>query len=306
MVQDGEHQADTYLRSGSNELKVLEYTVRGETYGINILKVSRVLADMPAFCEVPDAHPAVRGVFNDHERVIPVLDLGLFLGGQATDLSKRYRVIVTEFFGTLNSFLVDNVEAVHTVRWEQVMDAQGVMSVGNNPYVISIVQPTEEQMILLLDYETIIIELTPQQLRREQSQAEAIAIEGAGAKVLVAEDSSSVRNMLNLELQERGFEVVIARDGREAVELVRENPDIQMIVSDVEMPNLDGLAFTKQIKDNPETAHIPIIVYSSIGDIGMKERARYLKAEEHITKLNLEELFEKMAGLMANAEIPVA
>ncbi len=298
MAEYVDTHTDTYLKSGSNELKILEYTAGGETYGINILKVNRVLSEMSGFTVIPEVHPAVRGVFNDHDKVIPVLDLGMFLNGTPTPIDGRYRVIVTEFFGMLNSFLVENVETVHTFHWEQVINAQSVFENIQNPFVISIVQPTEDQMILLLDYETIILKLIPDQVQSEAKDSESIEIEGANRKILLAEDSPSVRQMLELELEEHGFVPIVARDGREALELSRQHNDISLIISDVEMPHTDGLAFTKQVKDNPDTAHIPVIVYSSIGDMGMKERAKYLRAEDHITKLNLSELFSKIAALL--------
>ncbi len=305
MAEHRDHQADTYLRSGSNELKILQYTVGEDTFGINILKVSRILANMPAFTSIPESHPAVRGVFNDHDRVIPVMDLKYFFNGEKTDLGGRYRVIVTEFFGMLNAFLVDNVEVVHTVMWEQVKAAQSIMTIGKNPYVISIVQPDEERMILLLDYETIILELTPDRINREMQRGASLHFEGEGRKILLAEDSPSVRSMLQMELEERGFVVLAARDGSEAYDLLSQNLDIALVISDVEMPRTDGLALTKRIKDNPQTQQIPVIVYSSIGDAGMKERAKYLKAEHHITKLNLDELFEKAGQLLGLKVSPI-
>lgn len=298
MADQIQTQADTYLQSGSNELKILEYSSGDEKYGINILKVSRVLSDMPNFCSLPDAHPAVRGAFNDQDRVIPVLDLRAFLQGEPVSLEGKFRVIVTEFFGLLNAFLVEHVETVHTLLWEQVMNAQSVLEKGQNPYVISIVRPKTEEMILLLDYETIILELMPDRFEKEMSRARDVQVDGASRKVLIAEDSSSVRDMLLVELEEHNFDVLVARDGREALELVEANPDVSLIVSDVEMPHTDGLAFTKQVKENPRTAHIPVLVYSSIGDVGMKERAKFLRAEEHITKLNLDELLERMDALL--------
>lgn len=303
MAERYSNEADTYLKSGSNELKVLEYTAKGEKYGINILKVSRVLSTMASFRSVPEAHPAVRGVFNDHDQVIPVLDLGMFLGGAPTDLKGRHRVIVTEFFGMLNSFLVDHVETVHTLLWEQVINAQNVLEKNDNPYVISIVQPSDDQMILLLDYETIILELTPERVKTETQRGKTIDYNADSRKVLLAEDSSSIRSMLGLELEEHGFNVLLARDGNEALQLVEQHPDLALIISDVEMPHTDGLAFTKRIKENPRTEHIPVIVYSSIGDIGMKERARFLRAEDHITKLNISELFQKISEILSPALI---
>lgn len=299
MVEKVKTDADTYLRSGSNELKVLEFKCREDTYGINILKVSRVLSDMSSFTVTPDAHPAMRGVFQNHDRVIPVLDLKYFLYGEYTSLdNKHYRVIVTEFFGIHNAFLVEHVEAVHTVLWEKVINAHNVLDMTQNPYVISIVRPTEEQMIMMLDYETILIKVTPEQVKMQKQKGKEVAPEGHNQTVLIADDSSSIREMLQLELEELNFQVLVAHDGSEAWDIINENKDIDMVISDVEMPQTDGLALTKLIKENPETSHIPVIVYSSIGDPGMKERAKYLKAEEHITKLNLDELFQKMQGLL--------
>jgi two-component system chemotaxis response regulator CheV len=293
MVDQINTQADTYLKSGSNELKVLEFNAGDQVYGINILKVSRILSEMPAFSVMPDTHPAVRGVFNEQGHVVPVLDLKYFLSNEKTDLNGKFRVIVTEFFGMLNAILVDNVEAVHTMLWEQVINAQKVMDGNLNPYVISIVRPEEDRMILLLDYETIIMQLTPEKLKTDTNKEE-LDFSEMNKKVLVAEDSSSIRDMLQMELEDRGFEVLMAHDGQEAYDLLKANIDIGLVISDVEMPRTDGLALTKLIKENAETAHIPVIVYSSIGDLGMKERAKYLKAEEHITKLNLDELFQKI------------
>lgn len=292
------HQADTYLQSGSNELKILEFTAGNEVYGINILKVSRVLSEMEAFTVMPEMHPAVRGVFTDHGQVVPVLDLGFFLGGVQTSLEDHYRIIITEFFGAKNALLVNNVEAVHTLLWEKVINAQTVMDKTINPYVISIVRPHEDKMIFLLDYETIILKLTPGQYSDQIKRSGEAAFNGNNLTVLIAEDSSSVRDMLQLELEDHGFRVLAAHDGREAFDMISANKEIALVISDVEMPRMDGLALTKQIKDDPNTASIPVIVYSSIGDLGMKERAKFLRAEEHITKLNLNELFTKVCSLL--------
>jgi two-component system chemotaxis response regulator CheV len=295
-------QADTYLKSGSNELKVLEYTSGNENYGINILKVSRILSEMPGFRSLPQSHPAVRGVFNEHDKVVPVIDLGFFLNQSYTNMDESHRIIVTEFFGRHNAFLVSAVDMVHTVLWEQVIDAQEVLDFGQDPYVISIVQPTEDHMILLLDYETIIMEVYPEQINEQIEKSDKVKIIGDKRKVLVAEDSSSIRSMLQLELVERGFDVVLARDGREALRFLEEQDDFAMVITDVEMPAMDGLALTKEIKGNSKTKDIPVIVYSSIGDMGMKERAKYLEAEGHITKLNLDELYSSICDILGQGK----
>jgi CheY-like chemotaxis protein len=123
----------------------------------------------------------------------------------------------------------------------------------------------------------------------------------AGKKVLIAEDSPAVRAMLVEELTATGFEVVETNDGERAWEEFQKQP-FDLVISDVEMPQMDGLAFTLRIRqsDRPET---PVIVYSSIGDMGMKARAAYLKADAHITKLNLDKLLETAGKLIAGEKI---
>ncbi len=192
--------------------------------------------------------------------------------------------------------LVDNVEAVHTLLWEKVINAEEIFENIQNPYVISIVQPTVEKMILLLDYETILLELTPEQSEQEKEKTKNLSFDGRGLKILIADDSPSIRDFLEQELLDNNFTVISAKDGKDALEKFNKEK-IDLIISDVEMPRMDGLALTKMVRDDPEKSDLPIIVYSSIGDIGMKQRASYLKAD-HITKLNMDELLEKVGFLL--------
>jgi CheY-like chemotaxis protein len=122
-----------------------------------------------------------------------------------------------------------------------------------------------------------------------------------GKRVLIAEDSPAVRIMLVAELSELGFEVVETHDGQSAWDEYQKQP-FDLVISDVEMPQMDGLALTLRIRqsDRPKT---PVIVYSSIGDIGMKARAKFLDVDAHITKLNLNLLIESADKLMRGEKI---
>ena len=120
--------AESYLRSGSNELRVLEYRTTGMSFGINILKVSKIVSDLQQFTDVPGTHPAVKGVFRDMNRLVPVVDLAEFLG-VTNDKTKREKVIVTEFFGTQTGFWVEQIDWIHHFRWEDVIDAERVFQV---------------------------------------------------------------------------------------------------------------------------------------------------------------------------------
>jgi len=292
-------EPESYLKSGTNELKILEFSSAGLHFGLNVLKTSRVITAPPHLTTTAQANPAVVGIIEEHGTIVPIIDLAVFLELKpASDgYQARGRVLITEFFGQHNGFLVDNVHVLHTILWERVLDADNILGSLGSPYVIGIVKPDDDSNIQLLDYEKIILELSPEIRESELQKGAGGRIEGGGRQVLIAEDSQAVRDMLAVEFGEQGFEIITAKDGKQAWALFQERQDnLALVVSDVEMPQLEGLSLTKMIKEvQPET---PVIVYSSIGDLGMKERAREVGADAHVSKLNIEELFGEVAKLL--------
>jgi two-component system, chemotaxis family, chemotaxis protein CheV len=293
--------AASYLKSGSNELRILEYRVCELSFGINILKVSKIIHDLTHFSRVPESPDGITGMFKDREVLVPVLDLGAFLGLHREKESVRQSVIVTEFFGLRTGFLVDRVEWIHHTNWEGLIDAEKVFKGLAHKYTIAIVKPSEDRMIQLLDYETILLDVCPRLQQHEKLVTHETTYNFSGKKVLIAEDSPAVRGMLINEMTTCGFEVVETSDGEMAWQEFQKQP-FDLVISDVEMPQMDGLAFTFKIRQS-ERPSTPVIVYSSIGDMGMKARAAYLKADAHITKLNLDQLIETAGKLLAGEKI---
>ncbi len=286
--------AESYLKSGSNELRVLEYDTSGISFGINILKVNRIIATAEGILQMPESHPAVTGVLRDRGDLIPIVNLASFLGLDYEE-GKIEKIIVTEFFGKLTGFQVDHINWIHHFRWEDLIDAQQVFSGIDHNYLLGIVKPTEDNLIQMLDYETLLLELNPN-LEEISSHKRTSTVDLKNKKILIAEDSPAVRAMLINEFTELGLEVHAAGDGVKGWELFQQvKPDL--VISDVEMPQMDGLALTLKIRqsDRPDT---PVIVYSSIGDAGMKDRAKYLKADAHITKLELDKLIKTVGSLI--------
>ncbi len=291
--------AESYLKTGSNELRILEYRTAGMSFGINILKVSKIISNLENFTQVPESHNAIKGMFKDMDHLIPVVDLASFLDVENKNSNKQ-KVIVTEFFGMMTGFLVDRIDWIHHFKWEDVIDAQKVFSNIDHPYVLGIVKPTEKRMIQLLDYETILLDLNPE-LKIQGSTVTSSSNSFEGKKVLIAEDSPAVRSMLINELTELGFKVVATSDGLKGWEAFQKD-NFDLVICDVEMPQMDGLALTMRIRQS-DHADIPVIVYSSIGDIGMKSRAKFLKADAHITKLNLDKLISTADKLMKGEKV---
>jgi two-component system chemotaxis response regulator CheV len=292
-------EPEAYLKSGSNELKILEYVISGLHLGINILKVNRIL-DRPAKLVKPGpgAHHSVMGMFEDHGRVIPLVNLGVILG--LNDAEKGRRVIITEFFNEITGFLVDSAEQVHTLSWSKVKGSEDIMGNFENPYVLAIARPTNEQNILLVDYEKIVLELAPS-LAEEEFKADKSNGEWncKDKNILIAEDSSTVRNMLQMELEDLGMNITAVRDGEEAIEIFDQRSDLDLVIADVEMPRRDGLAVLAHIRQHPDRGKTPVIIYSSIGDLGMKERAKSLEANAHITKLEMDSLFDTVKDILS-------
>ena len=291
--------AESYLKTGSNELRVLEYRVAGMSFGINILKVSKIVNELVDFTRLPESHPAIAGIFKDMNRVVPVIDLARFLG-IANEDTKRQKLVVTEFFGMLSGFWVERVDWIHHFGWEDVIDAEKVFAGLDHKYTIGIVKPTEDRMVQLLDYETILMDLCPYLQQGNVTEYKGSA-DFTGKRVLVAEDSPAVRTMLVTEMTDLGFQVVDKSDGELAWEAYQQQP-FDLVISDVEMPQMDGLALTMRIRQS-ERPSTPVIVYSSIGDMGMKARANFLKADAHVTKLNLDKLLKTADRLMRGEKV---
>ena len=291
--------AESYLKSGSNELRVLEYNASGLAFGINILKVSKIISHLNDFTQVPESHPAVQGVFKDMDQLIPVVDLSAFLG-ITNEKTKHGKVIVTEFFGIQTGFQVDRIDWLHHFKWEDVIDADKFFGGMKQRYTIGIVRPTESQMIQLLDYETILMDLCPH-LGAKGAAVRSVEVDLRGKRILLAEDSPAVRAMLVAEFTDLDCEVQTAADGARGWEIFQQSK-FDLVVCDVEMPQMDGLALTLRIRqsDSPET---PVIVYSSIGDVGMKSRAEFLEADAHITKLNIDLLMQTADKLMRGEKL---
>ncbi len=302
-------EPEAYLKSGSNELKILEYAVGDLHLGINILKVSRIL-DCPEKRVRPGAtaHPSVIGLFQDHDAIVPLVDLGEILGIPSEN--EKRRVIITEFFDEITGLLVDQVEQVHTLSWEQVVGAEEILWTLDNPYLIGVARPTESHNVLLVDYEKIVLELAPdlkdgkrgaQRLdgkTHAKGDVERGSWQANGQTILIAEDSTPVRQMLTFELEEINFKVMSAKDGQEAVDVFDANDEIDMVIADVEMPRKDGLALLGHIRQHTTRQNTPVLIYSSIGDIGMKERAKVMQANGHITKLEIDTLLEEIRKIV--------
>jgi two-component system chemotaxis response regulator CheV len=314
-------QNNILLESGTNELEIVEFYMsekprRGRAdvehsyYGINVAKVLEILR-VPELSDLPEiSHEAVLGAFNLRNRIIPLVDLGRCLRKDVVE-SEAPKVIVTEFNKTTTAFLVSGVTRIHRVSWSQVESPNRyVASLASNS--ITGVVKIKDRIIYLLDMEKIVGELSP---AAEISALEAPdAVEELRARrvrVLVADDSSLARNMMRDLLVEAGVRVTLASNGREALEQLQDwkrqaaaageplGQWVQAVISDVEMPVMDGHTLTRRIKEDPVLRHVPVVLCSSIVSQNLEHKGESVGADAQLSKADIHELPEVLLRVLS-------
>ncbi|MFT4310686.1 MAG: chemotaxis protein CheW [Candidatus Woesearchaeota archaeon] len=248
---------DILLETGTNELEILEFVV-GEQhkFGINVAKVREVILE-PKFDLVPHVHPAIVGLFKLRDKVIPLIDLHTYLSLEK--VSKDPKVIVTEFNQQNFGFLVDDVTTIRRMSWTKVKSPQQLMSNSKNFCVTALVD-IQDYTLLLLDFEKIVLDINPESSQKTIKETH----EGKGYRVLLVDDSATLTEMASSLIGKAGFDIVTALNGQIAWDLLQKDNAFDIIVSDIEMPQMDGHTLCKKIKDDMQLKRIPVILYSSL------------------------------------------
>jgi len=297
------------LETGTNELEILEFYIV-ETmedgrevknyFGINVAKVMQVI-ETPNL-EPPESapHPSFMGTIPLRDIILPVLDLSVWL---ELNMPKTNRdiVIVTEFSKTVTGFLVSGVTEIHRVGWGEVIPPTSVITQSTDS-IVGLVDKNDH-FIQLLDLETILTQIEP-------DVKEDITVSEKEYKVLVADDSATIRMMLEQQLTKANFKLRITNNGDEALKAImalkrqaeEEGKDItefvNIVVSDIEMPLMDGFSLTKNIKTDPILQKLPVILYSSIITKELKHKGDSVGADLQITKPDLHTIPEHAIALI--------
>ena len=294
-------QTNILLEAGTNELEIVEFYLEeagadGNSYkgyyGVNVAKVLEIIRK-PKITEMPETtHPAVLGAFNQRSHIIPLIDLANWLSKERVE-KEPPKVIVTEFNRVTSSFLVSGVTRIHRISWEEVEPPNAYVSTLSNNSITGVVK-LEGRIVFILDLEKIIADLNPAlglKLDDTQKWKSDVAY-----KALVADDSALVREMLKDLLQKAGFLVEAVHNGREAWERLtsfkakaeaeqRPITDfVQVLVSDIEMPAMDGHNLTKRVKEDPALRELPVMLFSSLITDKLRHKGDAVGADEQISK----------------------
>ncbi len=294
-------QADILLEAGTNELEVIEFFIdegpeRGRSmFGVNVAKVLEVI-ESPGLAPLPGApHPCFMGAIPLRGLVLPVLDLAVWL-----DLPRVPRknevILVTRFNERTTGFLATGVTLIHRVHWRDVEPPHPALARLSGNCITGIVR-LEDRFVQLLDLEKIILELDGELAGPPMPPPSERRL-----RALVVEDSGIMRQMVRDRLEEANFEVTLAGNGQQAFDILCEPgaapPDI--VVSDIEMPLMDGYTLTKKIKETPRLAATPVVLFSSLVTDELRHRGQSVGADGQISKPQFADLASLALSLIAS------
>jgi len=284
-------KTEILLESGTNELEIMEFTISGELFGINVAKVREIMMAQKVK-SMPNSHEVVEGVFKPREEIITVIDLGKYLNLPEFDRNGHDIFIVTHFNSLNFAFHVESVVGIDRVSWQAIKKPDKVIYGGEEGVATGIAE-YQNRLITILDFEKIIAEISPEssiQVESVEKLGHRLEIEKT---ILIAEDSMLLAKLIVESLHKAGYKnIVKTENGQEAWDYLREAKEsgdpikehVACVISDIEMPLMDGHRLTKLIKEDSVLKEIPLILFSSLISDELRHKGEVLGADEQISK----------------------
>ncbi len=292
------------LESGTNEVEILEFHLDGTQFGLNVSKVLQLVTfqgkDLTA---IPERPSGLMGMLRWRELEVPLFDLREILFHEKFVPEDRSLVIVTEFNGMQNAFLTDGVNRIHRVGWDKITPAGDFLS-GFSSKVIATIT-IEKSDIQLLDFEFIIAQIFPQtQLGADSAELDALGESRSRGEVtiLFAEDSHFIQEKALWQLGKAGYTHVIATDdGRAALDKLLEmhskGEKVDLLLTDIEMPRMDGLTLCKHVRDEGHFAKLPVVFFSSLINEQMIEKCKSVGGTDWVSKPDIAGIVRRLDNL---------
>lgn len=292
------------LESGSNEIEVMQFTIYGSLYGINVAKVREILMSAPVK-QMPHAHPVVEGIFKPRDVVLTVVDLPKYLTGQSGENSQRDLFIVTGFNKLNIAFRVHSVVGISRISWTDIQKPDKTVSDGSDGVTTGIAQCGAD-LVTILDFEKIVAEIAPT-TSIQMSEIEQLGTrELVDVPIMMAEDSVLLSKLILQALNKSGYtNVTKFQNGQELwnhLQTIKQkhplNEHVALVITDIEMPQMDGHRLTKLIKDDAVLSKIPVIIFSSLISEEMRIKGKQLGADEQLSKPEIGHLVEVIDHLL--------
>ncbi|WP_457568521.1 chemotaxis protein [Desulfurobacterium sp.] len=301
------------LETGANELEIVDFRMYeqlddGSIYewalGVNVAKVKEVIFTPENVAKTPKSPPEVVGIAKIRDRNVPLLSLARWMKIKPA-MEEKY-TIVMEFLREIVGITIHEAKRIRRLKWNEIKKPPESMNNKLGGKIVGVIEIEGGKLLLLLDFEGILDELGMIKVMSVSSiNKKKLGIkEDAHFKILIVDDSSVARRIMRKILTEDGHTVYEATNGIEALEMLHDwlkeakeegkslSDFVQLIISDIEMPGMDGLTFTKKVKENPELAGIPVIINTSLSDQANVSKSKFVGADAHLVKFDAPDLIK--------------
>ncbi|MBR6380825.1 MAG: chemotaxis protein CheV [Lachnospiraceae bacterium] len=276
------------LENGTNELEVLEFTLGEFSYGINVAKIKEIIP-YQAVTPVPNSHPSIEGIFMPRDVMITAIDLKNCLGRGTSDPSGLF--IITNFNNLNIAFHVEEVRGIHRVSWRNIIKPDSTISTAEQSVSTGFIKQ-EGKLIIILDFEKIISDINPETGLKMSEITALGARKNSDIPILIAEDSVLLNKLIVDSLTAAGYSNLIhTENGQKAYDVIAQckadgslRDHVRLVITDIEMPEMDGHRLTKLIKSDEVTKDIPVIIFSSLVNEEMKRKGEALGADAQLSK----------------------
>ena len=295
-------ETNILLENGTNELEVLEFTLGDNHYGINVAKIREILSYQPV-TPVPNAHPSVEGIFMPRDTMLTVISLRRCLGMQ--DEEGKGLFIITNFNKLNIAFHVDQVIGIHRVSWSEIIKPDATINVQDKGVSTGVIK-LDGQLIVILDFEKIISDISPETGLKVSDVEHLENRNRNDSPIMIAEDSPLLSKLITDCLKKAGYtNLNVNTNGQEAWDKLTEFQrngtaleDVHCVITDIEMPLMDGHRLTKLIKEDDELKKIPVVIFSSLVNEEMRRKGEALGADAQLTKPEIGHLVEAIDRLI--------
>lgn len=299
-----ELNSEILLESGTNEIEIMEFTVGDSVFGINVAKVREIMMPFPV-TPMPHAHMSVEGVFKPRDIVITVVDLPKYLGFTDADSSGKDLFIHTNFNQMHVAFRVHTVVGIDRISWQAIQKPDKVIY-GSGDGVVTGLAECQGKLVTILDFEKIVTDISPETGIRAESVKILGPRERNDHNIVIADDSMVLSEMIVESLNAAGYNNIRRfNNGEETINYLyelKDDPDllkkVSIVITDIEMPKMDGLRLTKLIREDSKLKEIPVIIFSSMIDEQMRLKGIEVGADDQLSKPEIVRLIHSIDNLV--------
>lgn len=297
-------ETNILMESGTNELEVLEFIVGNNRYGINVAKI-REIVPYHTVTPVPNTHPAVEGIFMPRDTLITVIDLAKVINQAPSDDEKTDMFIITNFNNLNVAFHIRQVVGIHRVSWADIVKPDPTISSADDGIATGIVK-IDNQLVVILDFERIVSDISPETGLKVSDIDRFGSRERNNIPIIIAEDSPLLSRLICDSLSKAGYvNVRMYANGQEAWDGLcamknEGNIDdkVRCVITDIEMPLMDGHRLTKLIKEDDKLKKLPVVIFSSLINEEMKRKGERLGADVQLSKPEIGSLVDELDKLL--------